>query len=75
MNADIERLDLAVREGWEMRQGRSLGRTLYFVDPEANDPKQDLCVGIVDSAVLARLLVTGWNAWSRRWHKAQEADQ
>jgi hypothetical protein len=61
LNADPERLNLAMRELWKMRVGRSLGRTLYFVDPEAKDPKKDLCVGIVDDADLAAFLVDGWN--------------
>lgn len=61
MDADPAKIEWAIRKRWEMRVGRKLGRTLYLVDPDFNDPDMDLCVGIVDTRALAEEVVRKWN--------------
>lgn len=61
MDADPSKVNNAIRKRWGMRVGRKLGRTVYLVDPEANDPMVDLCVGIMDTRALAEEVVRKWN--------------
>lgn len=55
----------AVEDGWTMRVGRKLGRTLYLCHPQSQDPNVDVCVGIVDSEWLAREIRDRWNTIER----------
>lgn len=62
MNAAApQQIHLAITEGWAMRTGRHLGRTLYLKNPEHDDPYTDICVGIVDSDELADAIRIRWN--------------
>ena len=51
----------ALDENWPMRVGRKLKRTIYLHDIHANDPMQDICIGIVDSEILAESIIRIWN--------------
>lgn len=46
----------------EMRVGGSVGRTLYLVDENTDDRKQDHLIGLVDTRELAAQIATCWNA-------------
>lgn len=61
MDADPVLSKAGVVNKWEMRVGRKLGRTLYLHDPKETDWEKDICVGIVDTAFLARKLCDIWN--------------
>lgn len=50
-----------LQDGGRLRQGRSIGRTLY-VQRGREATNVDLCVGIVDSPRLAALIVEAVNA-------------
>ena len=51
----------AIDEGWPMRLGRKLKRTLYLHDPYMEGLDSDVCVGIVDSEELADAIMIRWN--------------
>lgn len=71
MDADLQMIERAISEGWFMRVGGTLSRTVYLVPPSnwtdsthttTKDRYADLCVGIFDSADLAHRVVQRWNA-------------
>lgn len=67
MDADTKTITRAIGEGWEMRVGRKLGRTLYL-HPPGGAWEGDLCVGIVDSAQLADSICALWNHANKPQH-------
>jgi hypothetical protein len=45
----------------KMRVGRTIGRTLYLVEPNEPDRKKDRCIGMVDTPGLAEIIAMRWN--------------
>ena len=75
MNAATpEAIHSAILEGWPMRLGNKLKRTLYLHKPGDPDPRGGICVGIVDSEELAEAVMLRWNANLRphNWYSATE---
>lgn len=63
--ANKEQIRKAMREGWKMRTDSKLKRTLYLQDAKSSyDPHGGVCIGIVDSELLAAEIVKRWNAAS-----------
>lgn len=61
VNAEPGEIVRMLDEGAQMRVGRKLKRTLYLKFGDGTAPDIDLCVGIVDSEVLAAEIVERWN--------------
>jgi hypothetical protein len=59
VNADTTLADRLAIQGVAMRTGGKLGRTLYL--ETGAGPDQDLCVGIVDTELLAWCIAELWN--------------
>lgn len=53
-------------EGWFMRAGRKVERTLYLHTPHDPDLEEGLLIGIVDTKELADEIVKRWNAAEER---------
>lgn len=51
----------AIDQGWPMRLGHKLKRTLYLRPPADDGYEDDICVGIVDSEELAEAIMIRWN--------------
>jgi hypothetical protein len=60
---DPAAIHAAIADGWVMRTGRKVGRTLYLHDPAERDRDRDLLVGLMDTPELAEAVADAWNEY------------